>query len=98
MPRPSTHSALVEYGDYLKERYRENFTVFSIQWPPLPIKKAFSLAMIQQAIIQRGEISNEYVRMTVTGKVDDILHMKTPVKLEDIFQIDEEDRKVVLIE
>ncbi len=36
--------------------------------------------------------------MTVTGKVDDILHTKTPVKLENIFQIDHACRKVVLIE
>ncbi len=98
MPRSSSHYALVEYGDYLKERYRENFTVFSVQWPPLPIEKAFNLAMIQQTKIQHGEIPDEYVRMTVTGKVDDILHMKTPVKLEDIFRIDQKKRKVVLIE
>ncbi len=82
----------------MKERCRENFTVFSVQWPPLPIKKAFNLAMIQQPKIQRGKIPDEYVRMTIAGKVDDILHMKTPVKLENIFRVDEEDRKVVLVE
>ncbi len=36
--------------------------------------------------------------MTVTGRVDDILHKKAPVKLEDIFRIDQSGRKVILIE
>ncbi len=54
--------------------------------------------MIKEERVRRGEISDEYVRMTVTGKVDDILHKKAPVKLEDIFHIDQAERKVILIE
>ncbi len=54
--------------------------------------------MIKQQTIQRGEIRDDYVRMTITGKVDDVLRMKSPVELVDIFQIDRMDRKVILIE
>ncbi len=90
--------ALGEYGKYLKERYREEIPIFSVQWPPLPITKAFNLAMIQRTKVQRGEIHDNYVRLTVTGKVDDILHMKSPVQLENLFQMDQSKRKVILIE
>lgn len=36
--------------------------------------------------------------MTVVGKVDDILHVKVPVKLEHIFQVDQARQKVILVE
>ncbi len=97
----SSPSSLAQYGDYLRERYRYsgNIRTASAQWPPVPIEKPCNLAMIKQdETIQRGEICDEFVRMTVTGKVDDVLHMKSPVELVDIFQIDQKDRKVILIE
>ncbi len=54
--------------------------------------------MIEQETIQRGEICDDYIRMTITGKVDDILHRNSPVELVDIFRIDRKERKVILIE
>ncbi len=96
----SSPSSLAQYGDYLRERYMYsgNVPTASAQWPPGPIEKPCNLAMIKQETIQRGEIGDDYVRMTISGKVDDVLHMKSPVKLVDIFRIDQMDRKVVLIE
>ena len=97
---PSTEegSVLVKYGAYLRERYKAQHAIFSIQWPPAPTERALNLAMIKKTKVQRGEIPDEYVRKTITGKVDDIRRIKEPVKLEDIFQCDCEDRKVILIE
>ena len=54
--------------------------------------------MIKKEKIQRGRIDDEFVRMSITGKVDDILHSKTPVDLENIFSDSEDGRKVILIE
>ena len=54
--------------------------------------------MIKKEKIQRGRIDDEFVRMSITGKVDDILHSKTPVDLENIFSDSEDRRKVILIE
>ena len=54
--------------------------------------------MIKKERVQRGRIDEEDVRLTITGKVDDILHKKVPVKLEKIFKLDEKKRKVILIE
>ena len=48
------------------------------QWPP-PIAdnmRVCHLAMIKAEKIQRKHIQDEFVRMTITGKVDDILQKK----------------------
>ena len=70
-------------------------------WPPSATRKVFNLAMIMTTEIRRGRIQDEFVRQTITGKVDDILKEKHPVNLEDIFNgtDDPQDkRKVVLLE
>ncbi len=56
------------------------------------------LAMIQREKLSRNEINDEFVQQTITGKVDDILHMKTPVELKSIFKDVPSIPKVVLIE
>ncbi len=96
----SSPSSLARYGYYLRERYRYsgNAPTASTQWPPIPIEIPSNLAMIKQETIQHGEICDDYVRMTITGKVDDILRRKSPVELVDIFRINRNDRKVILIE
>ena len=68
----------------------------SHQWPPSVTKKYFRLAMIQSAGVQRGRIDNKFVRMTITGKVNNILQHKYPTELENIETRDQ--RKVILLE
>ena len=70
----------------------------STQWPPVPTAKIFKLAMIQKETIQRGKIDDEFIRLSITGKVDDILQWKTPVDIESIFANCGDKRKLVLIE
>ena len=54
--------------------------------------------MIQGKNIRYGPIDEEMVRLTLRGKVSDILYEKKPVDLKDILQIDDAKRKVVLLE
>ena len=54
--------------------------------------------MIKKEEIQRGRIEDDFIRLTITGKVDDILHKKTPVNLENFFSDCDRKRKLVLIE
>ena len=54
--------------------------------------------MIQKEKIQRGRIDDEFVRLTITGKIDDILLKKTPVDLTNIFSEIRDRRNFVLIE
>ena len=70
----------------------------STQWPPLPLTKVFKLAMIQKERIQRGRIDDEFIRLSITGSIDDILQCKIPVEIENIFTKCGDKRKSVLIE
>ena len=53
--------------------------------------------MIQKERVQRGRIDDELIRLSITGKVDDILQRKTPVNIENIFT-NCGDKRLVLIE
>ena len=89
-------SVYKQYLDYLKFLYAslDKKQTSSDQWPPSATKKFFRLAMIQSATVQRGHIDDSFVRMTITGKVDDILRHKYPIQLEDIFKETEHQRQV----
>ena len=54
--------------------------------------------MIQGQKIRRGPIDEEMIRLTLRGKVNDILYQKTPVELKDILEKDKDKHEVVLIE
>ena len=41
--------------------------------------------MIQKEKIQRGDIDIDFIRLSITGKVDDILQCKTPIDIQNIF-------------
>ena len=87
-------SVYKQYLDYLKFLYAsldKKQTSFD-QWPPSATNKFFRLAMIQTATVQRRYIDDSFVRMTITGKVDDILRHKYPIQLEDIFKETERQR------
>ncbi len=96
-PTNSSHK-LVGYGSYLKEQYQENITTYSFDGSYERVDKIFNLAMIKEKLMRRGKIEDRYVRMTITGKVDDILHMKSPIELKDILKSDDKKRKLVLLE
>ena len=73
------------YRDYLQTRYHSQESISSSQWPPVPVTKVFKLAMIQKEKLPRGEINTEFIKLSITGKVDDILQQKTQIHLENIF-------------
>ncbi len=89
---------LSSYRDYLQSRYRAQVSTSATQWPPVSTNKVFKLAMIQKEKIQRGRIDDEFFRLSITGKIDDILLQKTPVDLSNIFSEIKDRRKFVLIE
>ena len=70
----------------------------SNQWPPSVTHKVFNLAMIKSTKVRRGQIQDEYTRMTITGKIDDILQEKQPIDLKDLFSETNSERQVILIE
>ena len=93
-------SVCYQYMEYLKWLYANLNSKHSSsnQWPPSATKQFFRLAMIQTPAVQRGKIDDRFVQMTITGKVDDILRLKYPIKLEKIFCEAKRPRNVVLLE
>ena len=90
---------IIVYAQYLRGRYQTEIPTFlTLQWPPPPTRKVLHLAMIQGQNIPYGSIDEDMVRLTLQGKINDILYRKTPVELKDIFQIDSAKRKVILFE
>ena len=69
-----------------------------LQWPPVPTTKVFKLALIRKEKIQRGRIDDEFIRLSITGKVDDILQYKTPVEIKNLFRECQNGHNFVLIE
>ena len=95
------HGACIQYGGYIKFLYASlhNKQTSSNQWPPSATHKYFRLAMIKTATVRREHNYDKFVRMTITGKVDDILHHKYPIELKNIFQVAPRGRrKVILLE
>ena len=86
---------------YLKFLYA-NFQcqqMSSNQWPPSATHKFFRLAMIKgEAVKYHGHIDDDFLQMTITGKIDDILHQKYPIELKNIFELTPGKRKVILLE
>ena len=90
---------LVLFGTKLKDKYQQSQGSPSpVEGIPSPTKKIFRLAMIQRERVQRGHIEDRFVRMTIGGRVDDILHAKSPVELEHIFRNILHGGEIILIE
>ena len=54
--------------------------------------------MIRGETVRYGCIDEDMVRLTLRGKVKDIIYQKSPVELKDIVQMDSAKHKVILIE
>ena len=90
---------LTPLGIQLRIRYQQSQGSPSpVEWIPSPTKKIFRLAMIQRERVQQGHIEDRFVQMTISGRVDDILHAKSPVELEDIFRNTLHGGEIILIE
>ena len=96
----ASNTFLDDYCTQIKKHYErilQNHSVLFV-WPYLPTFTYITLAMILEEKVRYGRVDDEFVRMTIHGQVDDILHKKMPVKLEDIFTLDNKQRKMILIE
>ena len=93
------HCQITPFGAKLKKQYQLSEGAPSpVEWIPPPTMKIFRLAMIQRERVQRGHIEDRFVQMTISGRVDDILHTKSPVELEDIFRRALDESEIILIE
>ena len=90
---------ITPFGNRLKQHYQQSQGLPSpVEWIPSPTRKIFRLAMIEREKVQQGYIEDTFIRMTISGRVDDILFTKSPVELENIFRNALNGREVILIE
>ena len=92
---------LGEYVDYLTSLYKAKTQACyqdKDHWPPPVTNKVFRLAMIKAEKVERRKIDDDFVKSTITGKVDDILQIKSPVELENIFKETKDQQRKILIE
>ena len=91
-----------KYVSYLKSLYRSLTPTKTSdhQWPPPSTSKVFNLAMIKDEKALRGQYEDSFVRMTITGKTDDILRVKSQIKLNEVIKeaAKRRKRKVILME
>ena len=89
------------YSGYLKSLYKALMPgLFQDKdhWPPPIATKVFRLAMIKAEKVERRNIDDDFVKSTITGKVDDILRRKVPVELENILKETKGQQRKILIE
>ena len=97
-PHAQPANAIDLYAKYLRGKYETGMTKsLSLQWPPPPTRKVLKLAMILEENVRYGS-SDEIIRHTQHGRINDVLYTKKSVKLEEIFELDTAKRKVILIE
>ena len=90
---------LFQFSTELKQQYQQfRGSPSPVEWIPSPTKKIFHLAMIQRERVQQGHIEDRFVKMTISGKVDDIIYIKSPVELEHIFRSTLHGSEIILIE
>ncbi len=71
-----------------------------VQFPRPPTCKYFDLSLIEREELEDGSAGQEIymVRLTVEGRVREILEKRTPVNLKDLFKLNQRRKKVILIE
>ena len=97
-----TVNRLENYAKCLKKLYETKIKHGSVDdcdnWPPPIMKRVLQLAMIKEEKVERYNIDNDFVKDTITGKVDDILRKKVPIELKQVVAIDNCLEKIVLLE
>lgn len=98
-PKSPRDPQLQRYADHVRSVYHTEKPSFVQQWPPLPDYKYINLAMIKLQKRQFG-MDYEHTNLLMHGNVMDIMGRRSciPVGIEDIFELDQEDRKVILFE
>ena len=91
-------SIMVKYANYLKGKYcMTRPSGLSLQWPPSPTHTVFNLALIQKERLEYGP-NEELVRLLQRGEVNEAANRRTEVELSNLMKVDDEERKVILIE
>ena len=94
--RTSTSILMAKYAEHLKAVYKSRALPVDSKWPPSPSKKYINLAAIKKEDINRAE-ADQFTKATLHGNIDQILKKKDPIAMEDILEVNDE-CKCILVE
>ncbi len=99
-PPTPTVDPLKLFAEYFRTTYGIQVPGFIVlQLPPPPTLKVFNLAMIHSHDIVRRQLpTEELVRLMQRGNISSAIQGSTSVQLENLFYLDDRERKVILIE
>ena len=92
----STSHLVAKYAEHLKAVYRSRALPVDSKWPPSPSKKYINLAAIKKEDINRAE-ADQFTKATLHGNIDQIMKKKDPIAMEDILEVNDE-CKCILVE
>ena len=53
--------------------------------------------MIKEETVRKGEVLDEFTRLTITGKIEDILREKLPIELPEVFKKTDDHQKMTVL-
>ena len=81
------YTAISKYSNFLSGRYAKYPLMISDKGPYNPSKVYIKLAIVKKRKVSRSE-ADEFTRLTLQGEIDQILHAKEQIKMEDLLQDD----------
>ena len=86
------HDPMQRYATYLKGVY-DSALVSSDKFPNLTCNEFINLALVKSDRVSRSE-ADEFTKATLQGNIDEILQKKEPIKLEEVLNPVEGQRKM----
>ena len=88
-----------KYAEKLKPYYRLKSNFIKHQWPPRVPKKLYNLTLVERETVRRGtpSISENFTRLTMTGKVKEALRENNPIELHEVFMKSANKQKMTVL-
>ena len=87
--------AISKYANFLSSKYSNYPVMISDKGPYNPSKVFIKLAIVKKQKVSKAE-ADEFTRLTLMGEIDQILHVKEQIEMEDLLK--DENTRLVLVE
>lgn len=90
---PTTTTYAARYTNYLRAVYTLSPVTRSDKWPPTTSKSYIKLALVKKDTVNCGE-ADHFTRLTL--QIDHILKAKLPIALDDVLNVEDKARLVLM--
>ena len=91
----TTSPILSRYADFLRAVYENSPVAKSDKFPHTPSKVYIKLALVKKEKVSRAD-ADRFTCLTLQGDIDQILHVKEQIEMDDILKEDDKTRLVVV--